>query len=97
MAGGKKQPQPPREKVGSRCKARKVQGRDHKWRSYGKKNRLVKLTNRYMDQLKSIYSRISELSSGNWIEVNPGEYRLKNKLRDQKFEDYVAKFNLSRN
>ena len=56
MAGGKKriESQPPREKKGSRCKSRKVQGRSHRYGSYGKRNQVIKLTNRYMNELKSI-------------------------------------------
>ena len=90
---GKRQPESPKEKTGSRSKARKVQGRGHRYRSRDVVNRLTRLTKQYMKEVTKIYDRIFEMRNGDWKWVNIGQSRLKDELGGKIFDDYVGKYN----
>ena len=90
---GKRQPESPKEKTGSRSKARKVQGRAHRFRSREVFNKLIRITKQNMKEVTKIYDRIFEMRNSEWRGVNKGAVRLEEELAGQVFEDYVGKYN----
>ena len=80
------------------------QGRTHRYSNPAKRLRLTRLTRQYEAEIITYYDRISEIRSGeqkvyeednggDWIGVNIGKARLKDKLKGQVFEGYADKYN----